>query len=209
MPPAVPSASGRTSQAPWSNPTTAEAPAEGAPLVVATRPFDGILTGLAASALAGVLWWAGAAAIIEKQPDFGLWPLGSILVGLLVGVGVLVGSRRGGLVSGLIALVLSTAAALVTVYFIDRTITISAFADAGRTELAEKETAEAGVITEYLPEQLDSAAIVGIVTAAVEQTGAAGEGMRAMGKVMAVVQPQVKGRADGGFVAAEVKRQLA
>jgi uncharacterized protein YqeY len=84
----------------------------------------------------------------------------------------------------------------------------AAFADAGRTELAEKETAEAGVITEYLPEQLDSAAIVGIVTAAVEQTGAAGEGMRAMGKVMAVVQPQVKGRADGAAVAAEVRRQL-
>ena len=47
-----------------------------------------------------------------------------------------------------------------------------------------------------------------IVTAAVEQTGAAGEGMRAMGKVMGVVQPQVKGRADGGAVAAEVRRQL-
>ena len=29
-----------------------------------------------------------------------------------------------------------------------------------------------------------------------------------MGKVMGVVQPQVKGRADGGFVAAEVRRQL-
>ncbi|MGN6696267.1 MAG: hypothetical protein ACTHN0_18965 [Aquihabitans sp.] len=133
MPPAVPSTSGRTSQAPWNNPTTADVPAEGAPLVVATRPLDGILTGLAASALAGVLWWAGASAVAKNQPDFGLWPLGSILVGLIVGVGVLVGSRRGGLVSGLIALVLSTATVLVTVYFIDRSITISAFAAAGRT----------------------------------------------------------------------------
>ena len=84
----------------------------------------------------------------------------------------------------------------------------SAFTDAGRTELADKETAEAAVIADYLPEQLDADAITEIVTAAVVQTGAAGEGMRAMGKVMGVVQPQVKGRADGGVVAAEVRRQL-
>src|SRR6188472_2070359 len=58
----------------------------------------------------------------------------------------------------------------------------SAFTDAGRTELADKETAEAAVIADYLPEQLDADAITEIVTAAVVQTGAAGEGMRAMGK---------------------------
>ena len=84
----------------------------------------------------------------------------------------------------------------------------TAFADAGRTESAEKETAEAAVIADYLPEQLDADAIAAIVSAAVEQVGAAGEGMKAMGKVMGVVQPQVKGRADGGAVAAEVRRQL-
>ncbi len=84
----------------------------------------------------------------------------------------------------------------------------TAFADAGRTELADKETAEAAVIADYLPQQLDAAAIAEIVTAAIQQTGAAGEGMRAMGKVMGAVQPQVRGRADGGAVAAEVKRQL-
>ena len=84
----------------------------------------------------------------------------------------------------------------------------TAFADAGRAELADKETAEAGVIADYLPEQLGEAEIVQIVSAAVEQTGAAGEGMRAMGKVMGVVQPQVRGRADGAAVAAEVRRQL-
>jgi uncharacterized protein YqeY len=84
----------------------------------------------------------------------------------------------------------------------------TAFTDAGRTELADKETAEAAVLAEYLPEQLDAAAITEIVTAAIDQTGAAGEGMRAMGKVMGVVQPQVRGRADGSAVAAEVKRQL-
>jgi uncharacterized protein YqeY len=85
----------------------------------------------------------------------------------------------------------------------------SAFGDAGRTELADKERAEAAVIADYLPEQLDADAIAEIVTAAVASTGAAEEGMRAMGKVMGVVQPQVRGRADGGVVAAEVRRQLS
>ncbi len=84
----------------------------------------------------------------------------------------------------------------------------TAFTDAGRTELADKETAEAAVIADYLPEQLDAAAIAEIVTAAIQQTGAAADGIRAMGKVMGVVQPQVRGRADGAAVAAEVRRQL-
>jgi uncharacterized protein YqeY len=84
----------------------------------------------------------------------------------------------------------------------------TAFADAGRAELADKERAEAAVIADYLPEQLDADAITEIVAAAVQQTGAAGEGLRGMGKVMGVVQPQVRGRADGGVVAAEVRRQL-
>jgi len=84
----------------------------------------------------------------------------------------------------------------------------TAFADGGRSEMAAKEVAEAAVIADYLPAQLTPAEIEAIVTAAVEQTGAAGEGMRAMRKVMGVVQPQVKGRADGSAVATEVRRQL-
>jgi uncharacterized protein len=84
-----------------------------------------------------------------------------------------------------------------------------AFADAGRAESAAKERAEAEVLARYLPEPLGEAEVASIVTRAIEQVGAAGEGMRAMGKVMGVVQPQVRGRADGGAVAAEVRRQLA
>ena len=80
--------------------------------------------------------------------------------------------------------------------------------EVGREESAAKERAEAEVIAVYLPERLDDAEIERIVAAAVESTGAAGEGMKAMGKVMGVVQPQVKGRADGAAVAAEVRRQL-
>jgi uncharacterized protein YqeY len=84
----------------------------------------------------------------------------------------------------------------------------TAFAEGGREESAAKEQAEAAVIAGYLPEQLSESEIADLVAAAVEQVGAAGEGMRAMGKVMGVVQPQVRGRADGGTVAAEVRRQL-
>lgn len=83
-----------------------------------------------------------------------------------------------------------------------------AFAGAGRDELAQKEQQEAAIIAEYLPEQLDADAISAIVAEAIESTGSAGEGMRAMGKVMGAVQPRTKGRADGAAVAAEVKRQL-
>jgi uncharacterized protein len=83
-----------------------------------------------------------------------------------------------------------------------------AFEDGGRPEMAERERAEAAVIADYLPEQLTEDEVAGIVAEAVERTGAAGEGMRAMGKVMGLVQPQVKGRADGAAVAAEVRRQL-
>ncbi|AWB90973.1 GatB/YqeY domain-containing protein [Aeromicrobium chenweiae] len=83
-----------------------------------------------------------------------------------------------------------------------------AFADGNRPELAEKEKAEAAILAEYLPAQLSAEEIAVIVSAAVESAGAAGEGMKAMGKVMGIVSPQVKGKADGGAVAAEVKRQL-
>ena len=83
-----------------------------------------------------------------------------------------------------------------------------AFEEGGRAEMAAKEAAEGVVIAEYLPTPLTEAEIAELVTAAIASTGAAGEGMRAMGKVMGVVTPQVKGRADGGAVAAEVRKQL-
>ena len=85
----------------------------------------------------------------------------------------------------------------------------AAFAEGGRTEMAEKETAEAAVIADYLPEQLSDEEIADLVTSAIAQAGVREEGMKAMGKVMGMVQPQVKGRADGAAVAAEVRRQLA
>ncbi len=84
----------------------------------------------------------------------------------------------------------------------------AAFDAGNRPELAAKERAEAQILTEYLPEQLDADAIAALVGQAIADAGAADDGMRAMGKVMGRLQPQVRGRADGAAVAAEVKRQL-
>jgi uncharacterized protein len=83
-----------------------------------------------------------------------------------------------------------------------------AFADAERPELATKETAEAAILMDYLPEQLDAAAIQAIVSEAIDELGVGDDGMRAMGRVMGAVRPKVKDRADGATVADEVKRQL-
>jgi uncharacterized protein YqeY len=84
-----------------------------------------------------------------------------------------------------------------------------AFGAAGRDEQAAKEVAEAAVIAEYLPEQLDAEEIERLVTEAIDELGVRADGPRAMGKVMGLLTPRTKGRADGGAVAAVVKAQLA
>jgi uncharacterized protein YqeY len=84
-----------------------------------------------------------------------------------------------------------------------------AYVAAGRPELADKERSESAVLKDYLPAQLSSEEIAELVRAAIEQTGAAPLGAKGMGKVMGVLTPQTRGRADGGAVAAEVRRQLA
>jgi uncharacterized protein YqeY len=82
-----------------------------------------------------------------------------------------------------------------------------AFATGNRPELADRERAEGGVIDEYLPAQLSDDELRDLVTQAIAQAGASGP--QAMGAAMKAVNPLVAGRADGGRVAGEVKRQLA
>ena len=82
-----------------------------------------------------------------------------------------------------------------------------AFADAGRTELADRERAEGEVLATYLPAQLDDAELTELVRAAVAESGASGP--KQMGQVMKLVQPRVAGRADGKRVSDEVRRQLS
>ncbi|MEO5652124.1 MAG: GatB/YqeY domain-containing protein [Marmoricola sp.] len=83
-----------------------------------------------------------------------------------------------------------------------------AFGAAGRDTQEAKERSEAAVIAAYLPAQLTEEEISTLVTEIVEELGVRGEGMKAMGRVMGALQPKVKGRADGGAVAAAVRRQL-
>ena len=82
-----------------------------------------------------------------------------------------------------------------------------AFTSGGRPELAERELAEGRVLDEYLPAQLSDDELRALVASAIEETGA--ERPRGLGAVMKVVTPRVAGRAEGGRVAAEVRRQLA
>jgi uncharacterized protein len=82
-----------------------------------------------------------------------------------------------------------------------------AFGTAGRTDQAAAERAEEQVLAEYLPAQLGDAELAAIVADAISQTGASG--IAAMGQVMKAVTPKVAGRAEGGRVAAEVRRALA
>ena len=81
-----------------------------------------------------------------------------------------------------------------------------AFAAAGRDEQAEAERAEGAVLDAYLPAQLSDAELGELVTAAIEETEASTP--RDMGQVMKVLTPRVAGRAQGGRVAAEVRRRL-
>ncbi|MER5727424.1 GatB/YqeY domain-containing protein [Streptomyces sp. NPDC002138] len=85
-----------------------------------------------------------------------------------------------------------------------------AFAQGGRTEQAAREVAEGELLDAYLPKQLSDDELTAIVTAAVEEAKAAGaEGPRAMGAVMKIVNPKVAGLAEGGRVAATVKKLLS
>ncbi|WP_089157572.1 GatB/YqeY domain-containing protein [Micromonospora sp. NBS 11-29] len=82
----------------------------------------------------------------------------------------------------------------------------AAFADAGRADQAGKETAEGEVLERYLPKQLSDEELAGLVSGALAAGGFTGKAQ--MGPAMKAAQAAVAGRAEGGRVAAEVRRQL-
>ncbi|MFI6759322.1 GatB/YqeY domain-containing protein [Micromonospora sp. NPDC050417] len=82
----------------------------------------------------------------------------------------------------------------------------TAFADAGRVEQAEKERAEGEVLDRYLPKQLSDEDLAELVRGALATGGF--EGKAQLGPAMKASQAAVAGRAEGGRVAAEVRRQL-
>jgi uncharacterized protein len=83
----------------------------------------------------------------------------------------------------------------------------TAFRDAGRTQSAEKELAEEEIIGRYLPVQLSDEEIAAIVDEALRTGGFTSQAQ--MGPAMKAAQAAVAGRAEGGRVAAEVRRQLS
>ena len=81
-----------------------------------------------------------------------------------------------------------------------------AFREGGRGEQAETEHSEAELIEAYLPEQLSDEELEGLVSAAIEETGASEQ--KQMGQVMSALMPKVGGRADGKRVSQAVREKL-
>ena len=83
---------------------------------------------------------------------------------------------------------------------------ITQYEAAKREDLAEQERYEIGVCQEYLPTALTADEIAALIEAAIVASGAVS--LKDMGKVMALLKPQVQGRADVGAVSALVKQRL-
>jgi uncharacterized protein len=84
---------------------------------------------------------------------------------------------------------------------------VSQFQSAGRTDLADKETYEIGVIQHYMPAQMTAEDVDAAISAAITESGAASA--KDMGKVMGLVKPKVAGRTDMGKLSELVKAKLA
>ena len=84
---------------------------------------------------------------------------------------------------------------------------VSQFEAAGRTDLADIEKFEIGVIQHYLPAQMTADEVDAAIGAAITESGAAGP--KDMGKVMGIVKPKVAGRTDMGKLSELVKAKLA
>ena len=81
------------------------------------------------------------------------------------------------------------------------------FEKAARTDLAEVEKFEVGVLSAYLPQQLGEDEIQKEIQSVVAETGASG--IKDMGKVMAALKPRLAGKADMAKVSGLVKGRLS
>lgn len=81
------------------------------------------------------------------------------------------------------------------------------FEKGNRQDLVESNNQEIEILLKYLPQQLTENEILEIVTNAVKEMDA--KGMKDMGKVMSIVNPKTKGRADGKLVSQMVKNCLS
>ncbi|MBI2626516.1 MAG: GatB/YqeY domain-containing protein [Candidatus Nealsonbacteria bacterium] len=83
---------------------------------------------------------------------------------------------------------------------------IDLYQKGGRQDLANKEKAELEILQKYLPEQLSEEELKKLAKEAVSKIGA--KDIKDMGKIMAILMPQVKGRADGNLVSKIIKDLL-
>ncbi|WP_373089574.1 GatB/YqeY domain-containing protein [Zhongshania sp.] len=83
---------------------------------------------------------------------------------------------------------------------------ISQYESAGRVDLAAQERFEMDIIQSFLPTPLSEAELDALISAAISSTGA--DSIKNMGQVVAILKPQVQGRADMGMVSQKVKSQL-
>jgi len=83
---------------------------------------------------------------------------------------------------------------------------IAQFQTGGRADLVAKETAEIGVLQQYLPAQMSEAEVDALIAAAISATGATS--IKDMGKVMAAVKPKAQGRTDMGALSNRIKQKL-
>ncbi|MBV9577626.1 MAG: GatB/YqeY domain-containing protein, partial [Chloroflexi bacterium] len=84
---------------------------------------------------------------------------------------------------------------------------IDAFTQGKRADLLSVEEAQLSIDESYLPQQLDAAAVEDAVQTAIRESGASGP--RDQGKVMGLLSPRLRGRADMKAVAARVQAVLA
>lgn len=84
---------------------------------------------------------------------------------------------------------------------------IESYEKGGRRELAQKEKDELNILMEYMPEQMLEGEIRVEVEKAITETGA--KDIKEMGKVLGVLMPKLKGRADGSVVSQIVKEALS
>jgi len=84
---------------------------------------------------------------------------------------------------------------------------ISQYESAGRQDLADIEAAEVLVIQTFLPVALTDSEIDALIESAIKISGA--ESVRDMGKAMAILKPELQGRADVGSVSQRVKKRLS
>ncbi len=84
---------------------------------------------------------------------------------------------------------------------------ISDFEKGGREDLVNKEKAEINILQGYLPEQLSDEEIKKMAEQAIRQSGA--ENLKGMGKAMAYLMPEIKGRAEGSRISQILKDLLS